>query len=148
MHLSEIKAEEWPEIAKYIDTLFLPIVPLIVDKVDSSWLDKITCEQTFSDVDRSLKGRLLYLPAIYYIGAKQEVFLSYLLEIIEQFSQTNFRYLCLAYVGNVSDFLPLPKLECNDDFKLFSVYLNISDEAKQQENSQAIVQKICAAWEA
>ncbi|MFC7442111.1 DUF2487 family protein [Laceyella putida] len=95
MILKGIDREQWRSVAAYVDTLLLPIAPVkLVHKelhVDVS----APIDELASDLEEKLTGRLLLLPGISYIGQNQEVFKSYINEIIKEMVNSGFTYLIM-----------------------------------------------------
>jgi hypothetical protein len=96
MILTELKSSEWQQFAAFIDTLCLPIYALDlkdknVDQPQANVIERVT-----KRLEQYLKGRLLLLPAIPFSGQNPDIFLTYLVEVVKELSESSFHYLLLV----------------------------------------------------
>ncbi len=96
MKLKEIKKEEWGELAHYVDTVLVPLLPLysVTDIVGIDHLNKI--EQVAVTLEEGLRGRILLWPTCTYSEASETA----LLQMENEWKQKGFKYVC--FIGSQS----------------------------------------------
>ncbi|WP_175482462.1 DUF2487 family protein [Thermoflavimicrobium dichotomicum] len=99
MRWTEIKQNEWEQLAPYVDTLCLPIYSF--DLTEKKWNRRQAeiIEQIAQRFEKRLMGRVLLLPAISYMGKDAEIFSSYLNEVIQELAGFSFHYLVMVADG-------------------------------------------------
>jgi hypothetical protein len=95
MILKGIDREQWGSVAAYVDTLLLPISPVRLTGKMLQVDESLFIDELANDLEEKLRGRLLLLPAISYIGQNPEVFKPYINEIIKEMANSGFTYLIL-----------------------------------------------------
>jgi len=96
MILTEIKSSDWQQFAAYIDTLCLPIYSFDLKDKNVNQQQANAIEKVTRRLEQRLKGRLLLLPAIPFSGQNPDIFLSYLVEVVKELSESSFHYLLLV----------------------------------------------------
>lgn len=139
MRLSQMDAEEWKQMAAYVDTLLLPVYRIRFPDKQLDVEEAKRINRVAAKVEEALKGRLFLTAPISYGTQKQDVWHRYLEEVIHQFVAAPFIHVVVLAPTEWD----LPNLSTVRNV----LYISVSAEEDIENAATRTVEKIVSMWQ-
>lgn len=132
VNLMTMSDREWQEVSTFVDTLCIPISGVSIKQKQIFTQQSRLLERVATSLEKRLKGRILLLPAISYIGQNHEVFMAYFNEIIREMKDSGFYHLVIVSTESLSI------CDSNQQINTLTHQVNLEDTATDEELEEAV----------
>ncbi|TCS93377.1 DUF2487 family protein [Hazenella coriacea] len=144
MELMTMSDRDWQEVSPFVDTLCIPVSGIRIQQKQIFVQQSRLLERVATSLEKKLKGRILLLPTISYIGQNHEVFMAYFNEIIKEIKDSGFYHLVIVSTESLSVCDP------SQQIKVLTHQVNLEDTATDEQLEQAVhllFQDVLQMWQ-